>query len=354
MKPMNVVLTADPYLPVPPRLYGGIERIIDLIARGLHARGHRVTLVAHPDSSGPARLVPYGVPPHRGFGPRARELWQVWRALFRDRTADVVHSFGRLGGLLPILPMRRLPKVQSYQRDVEGWSHVRVATRLASDSIAFTGCSARIYRQREQEGEAGGRWLRIFNGVELARYQLAAEVAPDAPLGFLGRLERIKGVHSAIAIARQAGRRLVLAGNRVDDGGEPDYFDREIAPHLDGDRVRWIGTVDDVAKNDFLRGVAALLLPVECEDAFPIVMPEAFACGTPVIGFARGGLPEGIVDGKNGFLCTTVDEGVRAVARLAEIDRRAVRSDCEARFSDRVIVDQYEALYREMVDRCAS
>jgi hypothetical protein len=111
---VRVVITADPYLPVPPVHYGGIERVIDLLARGLVARGHDVTLIAHPDSCTAGRLIPYGRPPHTGVRARMTELSQVASALWRLRSqCDVVHSFGRLAATLPVLSLRRLPKLQT-------------------------------------------------------------------------------------------------------------------------------------------------------------------------------------------------------------------------------------------------
>ena len=345
---MHVGITVDPNFPVPPTLYGGIERIVDFLARGLVTRGHRVTVFAHPESRTAGELVGYGVPPHTGVCARVTELAQVGAGLWRrHRELDVVHSFGRLAALVPVLPYRRLAKLQSYQRDQVPWRSIGIASRLAGRSIRFTGCSTSVYAG----GPAGvGRWHTVFNGADLSKYHFSASVDPDAPLAFLGRLERMKGAHSAIEIARLAGRRLVIAGNKVTDGPEPDYFDREIAPHVDGDRVRYVGPVNDEQKNELLGSSAAFLMPIEWEEPFGIVMAEALACGTPVIGFPRGSVPEVVRDGVNGFVCGGVSDAVAAVGRIAAISRAAVRRDCEERFSDDVIVDAYVALYRELLD----
>ena len=346
---MRIAITADPYLPVPPTLYGGIERVIDLLVRELVTRGHEVTLIAHPESRTPARLVAYGRPPHLGWPARAAELAQVGAALWTARhNVDVVHSFGRLAALLPVLPLRRLPKVQSYQRDGVPWTSVRRAMRLARGSLAFTGCSKSVYRAAPANRSVGGEWRTIFNGVDVGRYVCRLSVAPDAPLMFLGRLDPIKGAHHAIAIARASGRRLIIAGNQVTTGPDTGYFNARIAPHLDGDRVQYVGPVDDAAKNTWLGTAAALLMPIEWEEPFGIVMAEACACGTPVVAFARGSVPEVVREGVNGFACRTIEEAVAAVTNLPAIDRAGVRADCEARFSSRVIVDQYERLYESM------
>lgn len=346
-RPLHIAITADPYLPVPPRFYGGIERVIDFLVRGLTARGHRVTLFAHPESTVPAALVPYGSPPHFHRGDRARELWQVGAKLWaRRHEFDLIHSFGRLAALAPVLPVRGLPKIQSYQRDGLPWKSIRTARRLARTSIGFTACSSNVYRDAPARDGTFGAWRTVFNGVDLSKYTFRAETAPDAPLAFLGRLEPIKGAHHAISIARAAGRRLTIAGNPAP--AYEDYFASQIAPHIDGDRVQYLGPVDDRDKNELLCHSAALLMPIEWEEPFGIVMAEAMACGTPVIGFARGSVGEVVRNGVNGYACRGIADAVWAVARLGAIDRRAVRRDCEQRFSAGVVVDQYERLYREL------
>jgi glycosyltransferase involved in cell wall biosynthesis len=344
---LHIAITADPYLPVPPRLYGGIERVLDFLVRGLTERGHHVTLFAHPASEVPATLISYGSPPHFGKLDRARELWQVGARLWRRRNEfDLIHSFGRLAALTPVLAVRGLPKIQSYQRDCLPWNSIRTANRLARASIRFTACSSNVYRARPADDGSFGTWQTIFNGVDLSKYTFQSTVGDDAPLAFLGRLEPIKGAHNAIAIAKAAGRRLVIAGNQV--ASSKDYFDSAIAPHIDGDRVQYVGPVDDGAKNTLLSGSAALLMPIEWEEPFGIVMAEAMACGTPVIGFARGSVKEVVRDGVNGFICHTSSEAAAAVTKLGAIERAVVRQDCERRFSSTVVVDEYERLYTSL------
>jgi len=343
---MKIAITADPYIPVPPRHYGGIERVVDFLSRGLLARGHDVTLFAHPESRIESRLVPYGVPPHTGLAPRMRELWQVGSELWKCRERfDLVHSFGRLAALVPVLPLRSLPKIQSFQRDELPKKGIRRAVKLAGASLRFTACSTQMYANEDVAGE----WTTVFNGVDLDKYSFASEVEPDAPFVFLGRLERVKGVHHAIAIARATSRRLVLAGNVASSGPEAEYFEREIAPALDDDLVRYVGPVDDEAKNELLGCAAALVMSIEWEEPFGIVMAEAMACGTPVIGFARGSVREVVRDGVNGFVCDGVEAAVAAVARLGSIRRSEVRRDAEARFGADVIVSEYETLYGRML-----
>ena len=349
----HVAITADPYVPVPPRLYGGIERVVDFLVRGLLDRGWRVTLFAHPESETGAELVPYGCPPHRSRIARLRELAQVGLRLRKMRhDLTVVHSFGRLAALTPILKVRGLAKVQSYQRNGLPVRSIRRALRMAGSSLRFTACSRRMLTDLPPDvGGDAGCWEVVFNGVDLERYDAKKTVPDDAPLVFLGRLEEIKGVHSAIAIAKRCQRRLVIAGNRPEgDARAASYFREAIEPHVDGDDVRYVGAVDDAAKNELLGGALAFLMPIEWDEPFGIVMAEALACGTPVIGFRRGSVPEVVKEGVNGFVCDSVQEAAEAVGRAGMLDRGAIRADCERRFGHNTLVDQYEALYLALRD----
>lgn len=345
---LRIALIVDPYLPVPPVLYGGIERIVDFLIQGLVERGHEVVLWAAPGSKVRCEVVEYGSGTHSSTRDRIRELLQVAAALTRRyRDFDVVHSFGRLASLLPLFPLR-IPKIQSYQRAITP-RNITWATRLAGESITFTACSTSCRRAVSHIG----RWETIYNGVRLADYAFQAEVTPDAPLVFLGRIERIKGAHTAIAVAKAAGRRLILAGNVVKSEPHQRYFDEEVAPHVDGSTVEYVGPVNDGQKNALLGSAAALLMPIEWNEPFGIVMAEALACGTPVIAFRRGAVPEVVEHGVSGLVCNTLEGMVASVGQLDQLDRAAARTRVECNFSDRVIVDAYEALYRRLVERNA-
>jgi glycosyltransferase involved in cell wall biosynthesis len=341
---VRIILTADPYLPVPPVGYGGIERVVASVADELVSRGHDVTLVAHPASRTRAALVPYGAPPHRGPVARARELAQVGCVLWsRRRRTDVIHSFGRLAALAPVLPTP-VAKVQSYQRAVP-WSGVRRARRLAAGPLLFTGCSTALYQ--DAPGEERRRWRTVHNPVDQGRYTPQPHVPDDAPLMFLGRLEAIKGVREAIEIARLAGRRLIVAGHTVDSPEGRRCVEADLRPAIDGHAVEYVGEIDDDRKNALLGASAALLMPVRWDEPFGIVMIEALACGTPVVGFARGSVPEVVRHGETGFVCAGVADAALAVGRLAAIDRRLCRDDAERRFGVGAVVDRYEQVYAE-------
>jgi glycosyltransferase involved in cell wall biosynthesis len=346
---LRIAMTVDPYVPVPPVTYGGIERVVAALIPELIARNHDVTLFAHPGSRTAATHVPYGAPPHHTVRARATELWQVGAGLWSRRGQfDVVHSFGRLAALVPILADRSMVKIQSYQREVP-WGGVARAVRLAGASLSLTACSDAMWQGRANERH--GNWTTVYNGVDLSLYTSTRAVAPDAPLMFLGRLERIKGVHTAIAIAKRADRRLIIAGNQVDSTDGRAYFEQEIRPHLNGTTVTFVGPVDDEAKNRLLGSAAALLMPIEWEEPFGIVMAEAMACGTPVIGFGRGSVPEVVEPGLTGVVVNDVGEAVQSISFVLRLDRSRVRARCAQRFSYDVIADGYEQLYRDAVGR---
>ncbi|MGE0702690.1 MAG: glycosyltransferase family 4 protein [Vicinamibacterales bacterium] len=340
--PLRVFLTADPELPVPPRHYGGIERIIALLADGLTRRGHEVTLFAHPESQPACRLVPYRGRRSASGPDSMANAWQIGRAVWRERP-DVVQSFGRLAYLMPVMASTSL-KVMSYQRAVTPRS-VRLGNWLGRDRIAWTGCSASLIEPVRQNG----RWFVIHNAVDVTAYTGADTVPADAPLAFLGRIESIKGTHLAIEVAQRSGRRLVIAGNVPDEPEHREYYRTQVAPRVDGSRVVYLGPVDDRAKNELLSSSAALLMPIQWDEPFGIVMAEALACGAPVIGLRRGSVPEVIEDGVTGFVCDTLDEMVSAVARLGSLDRSACRRVAVERFSGHALVNAYESLYRELL-----
>jgi glycosyltransferase involved in cell wall biosynthesis len=338
---LRILLTADPYLPVPPVGYGGIERIVDALVRCFRAQGHAVGLVAHPDSTCAADAL-IGWPAFGRDAGALRNSVELLRAARRFRP-DVLHSFSRLGYLLPLL-FSPLPKVMSYQRHAGG-RQISWASRLAGRSLRFTGCSEYICAMGRA---SGGHWRAVPNFVELEKFTFAPRVPADAPLVFLSRIESIKGPDIAIDIARASGRRLILAGNRAETGPERDFWEQRIAGQIGRDGIEWVGEVDDSQKNDLLGRAAALVVPIQWDEPFGIVFAEALAAGTPVITCARGATPEIVEAGRTGFFVSDAAGGAAAVNRLDQIDRHACRRSAEARFSRDVCARQYLELYREL------
>ena len=339
---MNILLTADPELPVPPTLYGGIERIIDLLVRGLRQRGHRVGLVAHYESTCATDMFfPWPGQRSQSTLDTVQNTMKLWQSV-RQFKPDVLHSFSRLQYLLPLLPAN-LPKVMSYQRKPTRRT-VRLTAQLAGNSLTFTGCSEHICHQGRT---AGGQWVPIHNCVELETYTFQPTVDDDAPLVFLSRLDPIKGAHNAIEAALKTGRRLLIAGNRVDSLTGRDYWDNRIEPYLGKNGIEYAGPVNDVQKNELLGQAAAMIVPIEWDEPFGIVFAEALACGTPVISSPRGSLPEIVRSGVEGYLVNSVEEAITAIQNLPTIQRYQCRQRAELCFSATVIVNQYEQLYQQ-------
>jgi glycosyltransferase involved in cell wall biosynthesis len=338
---MRILLIADPYIPVPPRFYGGIERVAADLADEYVRRGHNVTLWAAPGSGTSAYRWTFGSEGEWSRWSNARNIAHLNARLprFLDRY-DVVHNFGRLAYLTSILSSK-VRKVQTYMRRVNP-RNMRITQSLRARNLHFTAVSQAI---RDTGTNGGGDWHVIYNSAEPSRYPFVSAVAADAPLVFLGRFERCKGAHTAIEVARRADRTLLLAGTPSPLPCERDYFTRDVESHIDGTRVQFVGPVDDEAKRTLLGRAAALLLPVEWDEPFPVVLPESLLCGTPVLALRRGGIPEGIDHGRTGFVCDTVDEMVSLVPAVKELDRAACRAEAERRFSTRAIADEYLRLY---------
>jgi glycosyltransferase involved in cell wall biosynthesis len=338
---MRIVLTADPEIEVPPRLYGGIERIVDGLVRRLRAQGHRVCLVAKPGSQCSADAF-YGWPgaSSLSLSDTLANTWTLWKAV-RAFKPDVIHSFSRLAYLTPLL-RGRIPIVMTYERDPT-LRTVAMAVRIAApDVIRFTGCSDYI---ADCGRPAGGNWQGIPNFFEIDSLSFNPTVAANAPLCFLSRVESIKGAHWAVEIARRTGQRLVIAGNHADSGEEGAYWREQIEPSIGRDGIEYVGPVDDAQKNKVLGEARAMIVPIQWDEPFGIVFAEALACGTPVISCPRGSLPEIVRPGIDGFLIRSIEEGCEAVARIGTIDRASCRRRAEQNFAPEVVVSRYVDVY---------
>jgi len=344
---MRVLLVMDPFIAVPPRHYGGIERVIADLADALVDRGHQVTLWSGPGSGTKATLEAFGEQGEWTRWSNIRNTLTLGARFIRDEGRfEIVHNFGRLAYLAPVLRWN-LPKVQTYMRTVNP-ENMRKAARLGARRLHYTAVSAAI---RDTGTPGGGDWSVVYNCADPARYTFQRDTdSTTAPLVFLGRLDRCKGPHTAIAIAKRLNRRLIIAGNVSPVAEEQRFFAEEVAPRIDGSLVTYVGPVDDAQKNALLGGAAAMLMPIDWEEPFPVVLPESLLCGTPVISFRRGGVPEGIDHGRTGFVVDTVEQMADAVRCLPRIDRTACRADAERRFSGRAVTDAYETLYHRLID----
>jgi glycosyltransferase involved in cell wall biosynthesis len=344
---LRILVIADARLPVPPARYGGTERIVALLCAGLAARGHEVTLMAAKGSRDYGRLITH---PWAGHKPRPYRAWCKLRfqalSLWHARDADVVINFGRIDYLWSLFKTSK-PLVCTFENPIE---QPMIDFLLARRRKALALVSVSDHQRAHLAGT--GRWRTIFNAIDTDRLAFAPRPDPGY-LAFLGRLTENKGVHLAIDVARQLGRPLRIAGNVPDEPGDRQFFETRVRPQL-GDGIEWIGAVDDEAKVPFLQNAAALLVPIQWDEPFGLVVAEALACGAPVVAMHRGSMPELIRHGVTGFLCRSTDEMAAAVRRIGEIDRRACREDCERRFSADAMVDRYVSVMRSIAGSEAS
>ena len=343
MRPPSILLVADPYVPVPPLTYGGIERIVDFLAEGLSSKGWDVTLVCHPDSACNVRTLHHRSSQTRWQG-RVLNIGRLLRHFSTNRY-DLIHSFAHFDLMAPLWPLA-IPKIQSFQSPPDWKAFGKRNNVIPKKNLHFTTCGHHMVKDFTSFAPTRA----IHNGVRIEQFDFRAQVTHDAPLVFLGRIERIKGTHTAIAIAKATGRKLIIAGNRSIKAEVDRYFLEQVEPQL-SDQIRYVGAVDDIQKNDLLGSAAAFLMPIEWDEPFGIVMAEALACGTPVIGTARGALPEIVDDGITGACCQTVDEMIEAVRQVEGFSRHACRQSAESRFASDGIVEQYIALYESILDR---
>lgn len=343
---MRILLVMDPGILVPPKGYGGHERLVYMFAREYQKRGHEVHLLVTSGSEVAGCVVhPFG---KEGFPPRKWDarlaIPTAWYFLWKHRNDfDLIHNFGRLAYLLPILN-HPIKKIMTYGREISS-RNIRVINRLPLRNLIYTGCSNDLISRVK----AGGKWETVYNSIPFDQYSLQASVNEEAPLIFLGRLERIKGCHTAIAVAKATHHQLIIAGNISRLPEEIDYFENEIKPHIDGNQIIYVGEVNDEQKNEWLGKSKAMLMPIEWNEPFGIVMIEAMACGTPVIGYRKGSVPEVVDENITGYVVDNPDQMITAIGNISHINRSRCRARAKERFDIEVVAQTYLSLFKNQV-----
>jgi glycosyltransferase involved in cell wall biosynthesis len=334
----------DPGIPVPPPFYGGHERLVYLFAEEYARMGHEVTVLAGPDSRNSGITITFGINDlNRSNRQRRKEMLFVWQYLRKNKNNfDLIHNFGRLIYLLPTLNSS-VKKIMTYGRPVSTRG-VRLFTSLPNRNLIFTACSNYCV----STGNVAGNWKTVYNAIDFSQYQLREKISEDAPLIFLGRLDRIKGVHTAIQIAKETGDKLIIGGNISHTVDNYEYFKKEIEPLIDGRQIVYLGPLNDEEKNKYLGQSKALLFPIEWDEPFGMVMIEAMACGTPVIAFNRGSVPEVVEENVTGFIVQSQDEMVQKLAKIKKIDRQECRKKAEAKFNLSRLAAKYLELFNEV------
>jgi glycosyltransferase involved in cell wall biosynthesis len=343
---ISFLIVADPKIPIPPKRYGGTERIAYLVCRGLQERGHAVTLVAsHGSIDFGGGLWVHKPASARILSRAFRKLVFYCVSLWISRNQQIIINFGRADYLNGLALFRRLPLIAWFQNPVTQNEINDILVRWR-DRVRFVGVS-----KAQFEGvDPSGKLRVIHNAVDTEFFDFSPETSVPGYFVFLGRLTRNKGVHLAMDVARKANVPLKIAGNISEEIGGKEYFEREVKPRLDA-QIEWIGPVDDIQKRSLLQGAKGLLFPIQWKEPFGIVLIESLACGTPVIALRVGATGEIVRDRETGFLCQSVDEMIEAAQRVmaGEIDRHACRADAEARFSQSVIISKTLAVVDQLL-----
>ncbi len=332
---MKIALLGPVAWRTPPLHYGPWELITSLLAEGLAARGVDVTLFATLDSQTKATLdgvCPTGYEESPQIDGRVWEALHVAHALRRSGEFDLVHNH------LDWLPLAFSQHCAAPMlTTIHGFSGSGIlpAYRRAHSSYVSISDSD---RSPDLDYVA-----TVHHGIDLEALPFDPD-GGDALVAF-GRIHPDKGTHTAIEIARRAGRRLTLCGIVQDDR----YFREQVEPHIDGDRVVYLGSVGPADRGRILGGSAALLHPIEFAEPFGLSVVESMACGTPVVAYRKGSMPEVVDEGVTGRLVETVDEAVGAIGGIDGIDRGGCRVRARERFGVDRMVDEYLRVYRKVI-----
>ncbi len=335
--PLRIAVLAPIAWRTPPRAYGPWEQVASNIAEGLVRRGHDVTLFATADSVTAGRLHAVC---GRGWEEDPTVDVNVWKlmhiaeAFERADEFDLIHNhfdyptltYSRLVSTPVVTTIHGFSSstlYPAYEKYNDNTYYVSISDADRYDAIDYVGT--------------------VYNGINLSDFTFSDR--RDDHLLWLGRICHEKGTAEAIEIARRSGRKLILAGIIQ----EEDYYRRQVQPRVDNDRVRFIGPVGPRDRDELLGRAAALLHPVMRPERFGLVMVEAMACGTPVIGFDKGSVGEVVAHGQTGYVVDDVDAAVVAVDRLGAIDPARCRRRVEEHFSCDVMVDGYVDVYRRVL-----
>jgi len=339
---MHIAMLSPIAWRTPPRHYGPWESVASLLTEGLVERGVDITLYATKDSITAGRLkaiCPRGYEEDESIEPKVWECLHISELFEHGDEYDLIHNH------FDYLPLTYM-----------GMTHTPVLTTIhgfSSNKIlpVYRKYNRRTYYVSISDADRISDLdyiATIHHGIDMSQFTFRPE--RGSYLIFFGRIHREKGTVEAIEISRRADMKLILAGIIQDES----YFEREVKPHLDGEKVTYVGSAESEERNELLGGAFALLHPILFDEPFGLSVIEAMACGTPVIAFDRGSMPEVIVDGRTGFLTSTIEEAVAGVARVNKLERAECRRWVEEHFSIDRMVEDYLQIYEKIVAESGS
>lgn len=340
---MKIAVIAPCWIAVPPAGYGGIELVVALLADGLVDQGHDVTLFASGGSTSKAKVDSYyETPPGtlRLVTDPIAELPHVLNAYSHAKKFDLIHDHSSPFGCSIGAHLESPPVVHTLHGPLFD-ERAREIYQLIDGRLHLVSIS-----DFQRQGAPSLRYAAtVYNGIDTDTYPFRE--AKEDYLLFLGRMSEQKGAHIAVEVAKTLGRRLIIA-TKIAEPGEHQYFEERVKPLLTDD-VEMVGEISLKDKVELYANAACTLMPIQWPEPFGLVMTESMACGTPVVAFRNGSVPEIIDDGVTGFIVEDEGAFVEAVSRVDTINPAACRASVEERFSAKAMTAGYEAVYRSVI-----
>ena len=334
---MRIAVLAPIAWRTPPRHYGPWEQFASLLTEGLMADGHQVTLFATADSITTARLhavAPCGWSEDATIDAKVVECLHIASVFERADEFDIIHNG------FDFLPLTYSDLVSTPMiTTIHGFS----SDRIVPVYERYDRTTAYVSISDSDRHPNLHYAATIHHGIDIDEFAVHPE--PGDHLLFFGRIHPDKGTAHAIEVARTCGRRLVIAGIIQDE----NYFRTEVAPHVDGEWVRYVGAVDASARAEVLGSAHALLHLIDFDEPFGYSVVEAMACGTPVIAYSRGSMHELIEHGVTGYVVGNIASAVAAVASVGDLDRHKIALRAAERFSVQTMIDKYLTVYRQLL-----
>ncbi|MEN2994071.1 MAG: glycosyltransferase family 4 protein [Thermodesulfovibrio sp.] len=341
---MRIGIISPLWKPVPPEKYGGTEAVVSSITEELVRRGHDVTLFASGDSKTSAKLISiteknlYDIFGYFKWDCLEYDILQIEAVARLSANFDIIHNHN---GFVPLVltPLIKAPIITTI--------HSSLPPQPYSLAKAFKDRPFISISNAQRTLAPYLNYIKtVYHGIDVSKYHFSEKAGHY--LLFMGTFSPHKGADFAIDIAKKAGIPIVLAGELRKEF--EDFYKEKILSQHDGKNIIVKGELYFEEKIEIFKNALALLMPVRWTEAFGLVMIEAMACGTPVIGFNKGSIPEVIENGKTGFIVESVEEAVEAIKKISLIDRHQCRKTVIERFSIKRMVDEYETLYKELLN----
>jgi len=337
---MRIAQVAPLWIPVPPYTYGGTELVVSWLCDELVRRGHEVTLFATEDSKTSAKLIP--IWPKSLWRAKLNTPHAVFSLLYEKLLSlqdkfDIIHDHCEFY-TAPYSKFLKPPIVTTLHHPL---TEETIILYKKFPNINFVTVS----KNQRKLGPGINIVRTIYNGLPIEKYEFNEE--PKDYLIWLSKIMPQKGIAEAIDIAKLSGENLIISGNIPPEQG--DYFDFRIKPLIDGKKIKFLGAADFDKKIELLKNAKAFIFPVKRPEPFGLVVIEAMACGTPVVAFREGSMPELIEDGKTGFLVTNVEEACQALKKVNRISRKYCQEYVKKNFNLKRMVNRYEKLYKKIL-----